>query len=96
MDTIRAFTFQQLAYQKYVAAETALCNLILQSIADKCINELEDGHTGCALVSPLKLMTHIWDNYATIDDADHAINEDNMRRQWSPPQPIADLYDQLK
>ena len=59
MDTIRAFTYQQLAYQKYVAAETALRNLILQSIEDKYINELENEHTGYADVTPLKLMTHI-------------------------------------
>ena len=96
MDTIRAFTFQQLVYQKYVAAETALRNLILQSIDNKYINELEDDNTGYANVTPLKLMTHIWDNYATIDDADHTINEENMRRQWNPPQPIADLFEQLK
>ena len=96
MESIRAFTFHQLAYQKYVAAETALRNLILNSIEDKYINELEDDNTGYTDVSPLKLMTHIWDNYATIDDADHTINEENMRRQWSPPQPIADLFEQLK
>ena len=96
MESIRAFTFHQLAYQKYVAAETALRNLILNSIEDKYINELEDDNTGYTDVSPLKLMTHIWDNYATIDDADHTINEENMRRQWAPPQPIADLFEQLK
>ena len=96
MESIRAFTFHQLAYQKYVAAETALRNLILNSIEDKYINELEDDNTGYTDVSPLKLMTHIWDNYATIDDADHTINEENMRRQWAPPQPIEDLFEQLK
>ena len=96
MESIRAFTFHQLAYQKYVAAETALRNLILNSIEDKYINELEDDNTGYNDVSPLKLMTHIWDNYATIDDADHTINEENMRRQWAPPQPIEDLFEQLK
>ena len=89
MDTIRAFTFQQLAYQKYVAAETALRNLILQSIDNKYINELEDDNTGYAKVSPLKLTTHT-------DDADHTLNEENMRRQWTPPLPIADLFEQLK
>ena len=41
-------------------------------------------------------MTYIWENYATIDDADHARNEDNMKRPWSPPQPIVDLFEQLK
>ena len=30
VDSIRTFTFQQLAYQKYIAAKTALRNLILQ------------------------------------------------------------------
>ena len=78
MDAIRAFTYQQLAYQKYVAAETALRNLILQSIEDKYINELDWTHISNTS------QTHDWDNYATFDDADHAIIEENMRRQWSP------------
>ena len=96
MDTIRSFTFQQLTHQKFIAAKTALRNLILNAIDDKYINEKEDETTGYSKVSPLDLMTYIWENYATIDDADHARNEDNMKRPWSPPQPIADLFEQLK
>ena len=38
-------------------------------------------------------MTYIWDNYATIDDADRTRNEESMKRPWSPPQPIVDLFE---
>ena len=96
MESLRSFTFKQLTHQKFIAAKTALRNLILNSIDDKYINEKENETTGYSKVSPLDLMTYIWDTYATIDDADHARNEDNMKRPWSPPQPIVDLFEQLK
>ena len=83
MDSIRSFKFQQLTHQKFIAAKTALRNLILNSIDDKYINELENENTGYTKVSPLPLIAYIWNNYATSDDADHARNEENMKRQCS-------------
>jgi len=38
----------------------------------------------------------LWSSYGTVDDADHAANEDAMKKPWSPPEPIATLFDQLK
>ena len=81
VDSIRTYTFQQQTYLKYVATKTALRNLILNSIDDKHVNELEDDNTVYTLVTPLEFKTYIWTNYASIDDADHARNEENMKRQ---------------
>ena len=41
-------------------------------------------------------MTHLWDTYGTIDDADHAKNEESMKQPWTPPEPIDTLFEQLK
>ena len=81
VDSIRTYTFQEQTYLKYVAIKTALRNLILNSIDDKYVNELQDENTVYTLVTPLEFKTYIWTNYASIDDADHARNEENMKRQ---------------
>lgn len=31
----------------------------------------------------------LWSSYDTVDDADHAADEDNMKKPWNPPEPIA-------
>ena len=41
-------------------------------------------------------MTHLWTSYGTVDDADHAVNEEAMKKPWNPSQPIATLFEQLK
>ena len=96
LQTIKAFELQQQTYLKYVATVVALRNLILNSVHNKYINDLEDDLTGYAKVSPLQLMTHLWSAYGTVDDADHAANEDAMKKPWTPPEPIATLFEQLK
>ena len=39
---------------------------------------------------------YIWKTYGKIDDADHTLNEQRMRAQWTPPTPIETLFDQLE
>jgi len=38
----------------------------------------------------------LWSSYGTVDDADHAANEEAMKKPWTPPVPIATLFEQLK
>ena len=96
LQAIKAFELQQQTHLKYVATVVALRNLILNAVDNKYITDLEDDLTGYAKVSPLQLMTYLWSSYGTVDDADHAANEDAMKKPWSPPEPIATLFDQLK
>ena len=96
LQSIKTFELQQQKYFKYNATVVALRNLILNAVDNKYITDLEDDLTGYAKVSPLELMTHLWTSYGTVDDADHAANEEAMKKPWTPPEPIATLFDQLK
>ena len=96
LQTIKAFELQQQTHLKYVATVVALRNLILNAVDNKYISDLEDDLTGYAKVSPLQLITHLWSSYGTVDDADHAANEEAMKKPWTPPVPIATLFEQLK
>ena len=96
LQSIKAFELQQQKYFKYNATVVALRNLILNAVDNKYITDLEDDLTGYAKVSPLELMTHLWTSYGTVDDADHAANEEAMKKPWAPPEPIDTLFEQLK
>ena len=96
LQAIKTYEFNKQTYLKYLATITALRNLILNSVDNKYISNLEHEDTGYARVTPLKLMTHLWDSYGTIDDADHAKNEESMKQPWNPPEPIDTLFEQLK
>ena len=93
IDSSRQFTFKQNEFMKYQATVTALCNLILKAIDEKYIRSLRH-HISCyANVKPYDLLQHIWNTYGKIDDADHTLNEQRMKAQWSPPTPIESLFD---
>ena len=94
--TMRTFNFAQQEFFRFKATKAALRNLILNSIDDKYIKTLKNEHTRYAKVSPLALMTHIWDTYGTVDDADQTQNEIRMKQQWNPPTPIETLFEQLE
>ena len=83
--SIRNFTFQQNEYMKYQATISALRNLILNAIGDKCILGLKHEILSYANVSPFELMTYIWTFYGKIDDTDRTLNEHRMKAPWNPP-----------
>ena len=93
--TMQTFNFQQQEYFRFKATKAALRNLILNSIDEKYIKAKKDPSTRYAKVSPLDLMTYIWDTYGGIDDADQTLNEQRMKSQWMPPTPIETLFEQL-
>ena len=79
--TMRPFNFQQQEYFRFKATKAALRNLILNSIDEKYIKSKKHASTRFAKVSPLDLMTYIWDTYGGIDDADQTMNK---QRGWHP------------
>ena len=70
---------------KYQATISALRNLILNAIGDKCILGLKHEILSYANVSPFELMTYIWTFYGKIDDTDRTLNEHRMKAPWNPP-----------
>ena len=94
--TMRTFNFQQQEFFRFKATKSALRNLILNSIDEKYIKTKKHPQTRFAKVTPLELMTFIWDTYGGIDDADQTLNEQRMKAQWMPPTPIETLFEQLE
>ena len=92
-ETIRKLQFQQKGYRKYLEANSALRNLILNT--ENYIHSLKHDRTGYARVSPLQLMTHIWNTYVTVEDGDQTHNEKLMKTQWKTTTPIETLFEEL-
>ncbi len=74
---------------------TQLRNMIINNIEDKYICALANDVTSYNQVSPLTILTHLWDNYGQIKEADLSANEQRMYADWNPPTPIETLYEQL-
>ena len=77
---MRNFTQQQQKYHiKYRTAGTALKNQILNAAGNKYTSKLKHPCTKYATVTPLKLLTHLWTTYGTIDQSDQSANELRMK-----------------
>ena len=59
VESAQHFTFQQNEYMKYQFIKTALLNLILKTIDDKCIQGLKHDITSYANMSSLELLIYI-------------------------------------
>jgi hypothetical protein len=94
-EAIRQFNQTKHEHSVYVQANIALKNQIINSVDDKYISAQKHAVTLYAKVTPLMLLTHLWDTYGSIDQADQTANEARMRKDWHPPNPIEELYEQL-
>jgi len=74
---------------------TALRNMIMNNIEEKCITALCHPITRFNTCTPLTLMEHIWTTYGKIITSDLAANEERMYADWNPPTPIENLYEQI-
>jgi hypothetical protein len=70
--------------------------MIITNVDDQYINKLKNEITEYATVTPLELMTHLWEKYGEIDESDRTENELRMKAAWMPPSPIEDLFKQLR
>jgi hypothetical protein len=95
VEAVRHYNAQKHEYQQYIAVQTALKNIILNSVAPQYINALRHELTDFALVTPLQLMTHLWTHYGQIDQSSLTENETRMKQPWMPPVPIESLFKQL-
>ena len=94
-EAVRTFNAQKKEYAEFIAVQTALKNLILKNVAPEYIDAKKNPLTDFATVTPLELMTHLWDTYGSIDQASLSVNETRMKAAWMPPTPIEILFKQL-
>ena len=94
-EALRCWMTDVNTYNIHAAVKNALRKQILQSVHKKFISELESPVTKFLLVEPRDILNHLWDNYGAVDETDLIQNEERMKKPWSPPTPIEDLFGQL-
>jgi hypothetical protein len=92
----RQYLADQREYQIYSTTEAKLKQQLLLAVPPTYTNALKNKFIGFANVTTLALLTHLNTDYGTIttDDLD-----DNMRKlykEWSPAQPIEDMFEQIR
>ena len=95
-DAIRAWHEERNTWTTFQLTQEALRNMIITNVDDQYIHKLKNELTEYATVTPLQLMTHLWDQYGEIDESDRTENEMRMKTPWMPPSPIEDLFKQLR
>ena len=95
-EALRQYNERLQEFRRHRAATVALKNLIINAVDDQYISAKKHPITQYAQVTPLELLTHLWDTYGTIDEADNRANEERMKEPWAPPVPIENLFKQLE
>jgi hypothetical protein len=70
--------------------------LILAAVPATYIEELSDTVMGFANVTTLQILDHLRTTYGIISPDDLKTNLKNLSRQWSPDQPLTNLWAQIK
>ncbi|CAB9524327.1 hypothetical protein SEMRO_1524_G279590.1 [Seminavis robusta] len=80
----------------YKATGTALKKQLLQAIPDTFTNTLKNDLFGYTNVTVLQILDHLDTAYGSVDQADLKDNIKRMEAEWSPNQPIEELFNQIK
>lgn len=91
----RQFTANQLEYRTYLNVEQTLKSMLLQAVLPTFLSILRDPELGFAQVTTIALLTHLRDTYGVIDADALAANELSLEREWSPDDPIEDLWSHI-
>lgn len=73
-----------------------LKKLLIEAVPDTFLKAKRDHLFGYANVTVLQLLTHLDLTYGTITATDLDLNEANMEKEWSPTQPLEDLWNQIE
>ena len=82
-------------YEEYQACDRLLVRLICAAVEDDYTAALKNEFTGYTGTTALKLLTHLIDTYANIDEYDLRENQKRMDQSYDPSQPIESLYRQI-
>ncbi len=94
-ENVRRHELSANEFNTFNHTRTQLRNMIINSVEERYISELADDVTSFSQVSPLELLTYLWNKYGKITEADLSTNEQRMYADWNPPTPIEALYEQL-
>ncbi|CAB9531476.1 hypothetical protein SEMRO_3585_G349380.1 [Seminavis robusta] len=92
----RVFAAAETKFLIFKATEQALKKQLIEAVPDTFIKTLKHEMYGYAQVTVLTLLTHLDRTYGTVGPDDLRANMKRMTAEWSPIQPIEDLYNQVK
>ncbi len=91
----RKHLIAQTAFRTYKDTDKALRNMLIDAVPDIYLRKIKDKQIGYSNVTCLQVLTHLWDNYGVITQAELDENQDRMRTPWHPPMKIEALFAQL-
>jgi hypothetical protein len=83
-------------FKIYATMENNLKRLIIAAVPDTFIKTLKDDDFGYANVTTLDILNHLDTTYGTVSADDLEDNVNRMNAEWSPTQPIEDLWNQIE
>jgi hypothetical protein len=79
----------------YTTSDTTMKHQLIAAINPTYIDCLKDKHIGFANVTILDILNHLEETYGEVTPEDLTANIANLNRQWSPDQPIEDVWKQV-
>ena len=95
-ETNRQFLADQKEFTIYKTTEATLKKQILEAVPATYVNKLKNKALGFANVTTLQLIEHLVSTYGTITTDDLDRNMALLHKEWSPTEPIEDLFEQIR
>jgi hypothetical protein len=95
-ETNRQYLANQREFLLYTTTEAQLKRLVLAAVPSTYTNALKDRTLGFANVTTVTILTHLKDTYGTITTDDLDRNMALLHRDWSPSEPIENLFEQIR
>ena len=83
-------------FSLYQRVKGDLKRMILDAVDDTYVNALEDDEMGYADVTPLRMVTHLQNNYSLIPQTDIKANRNKLSDAWDPTQEIEGLWTRIR
>ena len=92
----KLFDEQVKLFNQYDACDRALKQLVIGAVDDMFLNTTYDPHVGYANVTTLQLLTHLYDTYGRITDADLRKNQEVMTEPLDVNLPIETFFRRIE
>ena len=91
----RQYDRQLTVHSAYTTVKEELKCMILLAVPDIYLNTISDATFGYADITPQRLLTHLVDTYATVDEDDIENNRKTLEAPWNPDDPIEMLWTRI-
>jgi hypothetical protein len=91
-ETIRLYLNEIKIYEKYQDVEDCLKQLLIAAVPPEYLAALNDEDSDLVDVSCKTIITHLWEQFGEISQAELKANIKKMESQWAPETPIAALF----